>query len=141
MGKLIDLTNQQFGELLVIQRGANDNQNKTQWICKCSCGEICLIRSSLLRSGKATMCPACGKKKAGASRTKEKDLEILNTKFGYLTPIRIDDTKERGAGKPKYWICKCDCGNTVSLTSHQLLKNLQVTCGMSCKYHNKIYQI
>jgi len=92
-----------------------------------------LIKGASLRNGKATQCPICKK----SSRTTSLDNKILNVKFGHLTPIKIDETKERGAGKPKYWICQCDCGNLVSLTSHQLLGNLQITCGNKCVYHKK----
>ena len=135
MSKLIDLTNQRFGKLVVIKRGENSKQNKPQWICKCDCGNECLVRGESLRSGKTTQCVSCGRKQAGQTRTKKLDNQILNSKFGHLTPIKIDETKERGTGKAKYWICKCDCGNNVSLTSHQLLGGLQTTCGNQCKYH------
>lgn len=137
MPKLIDLTNQRFGKLVVIKRGENSKQNKPQWICKCDCGNEYLVRGESLRSGKTTQCKSCQKKQAGQTRTKNLDNKILNSKFGYLTPIKIDDTKERGAGKAKYWFCECDCGNTVSLTSHQLLGGLQITCGNQCEYHKK----
>ena len=56
MGKLIDLTNQRFGSLVVISRGKNNNQGKPQWNCICDCGEEYLVDGCRLRSGKAKKC-------------------------------------------------------------------------------------
>ena len=43
MGKMIDLTNKQFGKLTVIKRAPNKN-NRIIWECKCECGNIVEVR-------------------------------------------------------------------------------------------------
>lgn len=137
MPKLIDLTNQKFGKLTVISRGENDSQNKPQWNCICECGKAYLARGYGLRKGTITQCPDCGKKKAIAARNQKIEEKIKNKKFGFLIVIEKDFSKENGADKQQYWICQCDCGKTVSLTSSQLLQGLQVTCGYGCPYRSQ----
>ncbi|MBR6551974.1 MAG: hypothetical protein IKT89_03940 [Clostridia bacterium] len=53
-----------FGELTVIKRVENDKNNRTQWLCKCSCGREKIIRGSSLTSGNSKTCGCqSGKKK------------------------------------------------------------------------------
>ena len=39
MGKLIDLTGQRFGSLVVLERDLSNKKN-AKWLCQCDCGEI-----------------------------------------------------------------------------------------------------
>jgi hypothetical protein len=52
----IDLTGQQFGELVVIKRGPSAIGRMTRWVCRCQCGKSTLTRSRSLRSGQARSC-------------------------------------------------------------------------------------
>ena len=45
--KLIDLTNQRFGKLLVLKRDL-EKTNGTYWICQCDCGKIISARKDQL---------------------------------------------------------------------------------------------
>lgn len=59
MNRLIDLKGQTFGRLLVIERKGSDNRKESLWLCKCSCGNETVVRSSCLRRDyKATK--SCG---------------------------------------------------------------------------------
>jgi hypothetical protein len=51
MGKHLDLLNQVFGRLTVVEKGASSAGN-TIWVCKCECGNIKNIRSYDLRRPK-----------------------------------------------------------------------------------------
>lgn len=55
MGKLIDLSGQQFGRLTVIKR-AEDKNKTVMWICKCDCGNIKIIAGKHLRYGLISSC-------------------------------------------------------------------------------------
>lgn len=57
--RYIDLTGQQFGKLTVIKRVSNDKNGKTQWLCKCSCGNQKVIRGNDLKSNKQVTCGWC----------------------------------------------------------------------------------
>ncbi len=56
MGKLIDLTGQRFGRLVVVARAENDSHNKARWCCRCDCGKEIIARSNDLRSGNTQSC-------------------------------------------------------------------------------------
>ena len=47
MSKLIDLTNQKFGRLTVIEQAGSQHGN-AYWKCKCSCGAEVIVRGYLL---------------------------------------------------------------------------------------------
>lgn len=56
MNKLKDLTGQKFEKLTVIKRVENDKNNRVQYLCKCECGSIKIIRGSSLTSGNTKSC-------------------------------------------------------------------------------------
>lgn len=60
MGAFIDLTNEVFGQLTVIEKDGYDNSNKILWKCKCSCGNIKSVRGNDLRQGKILSCGCLG---------------------------------------------------------------------------------
>lgn len=63
MGKFHDLTGQKFGRLTVIKRVENNKQNGLMWLCKCECGNICVITSNHLKNGHTKSCGCLQKEK------------------------------------------------------------------------------
>ncbi len=61
MGALIELTNQVFGKLIVIQREGSNIRGESLWKCKCSCGNSHVTQGRLLRNGQSTSC-GCNKR-------------------------------------------------------------------------------
>lgn len=53
---IIDLTNKQFGELLVIRLYEKDKRSECKWLCKCSCGNETVVYGSHLRKGNTVSC-------------------------------------------------------------------------------------
>lgn len=51
----LDLTNQSFGHLTAISP-AEKIQGRTAWLCRCICGNECVVTTKALRSGKRTTC-------------------------------------------------------------------------------------
>lgn len=57
MGKLIDLTGQKFGRLVVIERyGIGKKGQDAKWLCRCECGGIAISTGKNLRSGNSKSC-------------------------------------------------------------------------------------
>lgn len=114
MGKAIDLTNQIFGKLTVLERDWSKKNNKqgAYWFCKCSCGNpnLVSIRGSNLRNGHTTTCGMCDFYK------------ILGQRFGKLVVIA-------NGTKTGYALCQCDCNNTCEVTRNHLLKGHTRSCG------------
>ena len=51
----LDLTGQLFGHLTAISPAENV-KGRTAWLCRCTCGNECVITTKDLRSGKRTTC-------------------------------------------------------------------------------------
>lgn len=69
MRQAIDLTNQRFGYLTVIERNGTQF-GQPLWKCRCNCGEIKTVRSNYLRNGRTLSCGCKHGYKHGYSRTR-----------------------------------------------------------------------
>lgn len=56
MSKLIDLTGQRFGRLVVVKRADNSADGRARWLCKCDCGKEIVTYGSWLRNGDTKSC-------------------------------------------------------------------------------------
>lgn len=52
----IDLTGQRFGMLTVLEPGQNTRNGRTTWLCRCDCGNLFVVQTKMLRSGKTWHC-------------------------------------------------------------------------------------
>ena len=55
--------------------------------------------------------------------------DLTNQRFGRLTVLYRDNSKESGHQKKSYWICKCDCGKITSVNSSSLISGKTQSCG------------
>ncbi|RHO08431.1 AP2 domain-containing protein [Clostridium sp. AM22-11AC] len=60
MGKMIDLTGQRFGRLVVIER-AGSRGGKATWLCQCDCGNQTVVIGGILRRGLTKSCGCLSK--------------------------------------------------------------------------------
>lgn len=57
MSRLIDLTGQRFGRLLVIRKiDIKKCCSNASWLCRCDCGNEVIVRSTTLRKGESRSC-------------------------------------------------------------------------------------
>jgi predicted RNA-binding Zn-ribbon protein involved in translation (DUF1610 family) len=125
VSKLIDLTNQKFGRLLVIERSKdsirNNGKHKTMWLCECQNDKNKVIVSSQnLRNGHVTSC-GCYKSEQINKRCM---IDLMGQRFGKLLVIKREKDYIDKKSRQKFiqWLCQCDCGNktivrTMSLRS------------------------
>jgi hypothetical protein len=67
-----------------------------------------------------------------------KAIDETGNTYGKLTVLKLDKEK---SGKNAYWICKCDCGNIISVSGVKL-RYSQISCGcVKSKGEEKINQI
>ncbi len=124
MGKLIDLSGQRFGKLLVLYRTKSEvgRGKHAIWKCVCDCGNTTTVRSNLLRTRNTQSCGCL-------VRANSLEFQI----FGKLRVLKRAGTNN--TGEP-LWKCQCNCGN-ITTTQGRLLKNGQSTsCGCNKKYNN-----
>lgn len=76
MPKILDLTGQRFGKLVVIKRVQNHG-SKTYWLCKCDCGNEKEIQTSNLTLGRTTSC-GCGRNTVKSLMSQLSDEEFKN---------------------------------------------------------------
>ena len=70
-GKAIDLTGMKFGRLTVIERRGSDKSGNAMWLCKCDCGNECVVRSNGLKRGNTKSC-GCYNREKVREKTKER---------------------------------------------------------------------
>lgn len=114
-----DLSNRQFGQLLVQYPLEVRKRGHIVWHCKCKCGnQIDVIGSSLVNGNTQS----CGCLKY--SRKFVKDLS--NQRFGRLTAKYPLNKKKNGS---IYWQCECDCGKKIEVLSRNLCSGCTRSCG------------
>ena len=77
MGRLIDLTGQQFGRFRVVGRAKDHKRGYPRWFCVCDCGNKRIHSSSNLRGG---LVKSCGCRKADKSRERATKHGMCGTK-------------------------------------------------------------
>lgn len=133
MSKLIDLTGQRFGRLVVIKRASDhikpSGQKEKMWACQCDCGNQIISSYTNLTSGNTKSC-GCYK----IHRTKECLTEDLTgQRFGMLTVIEKVENKN---GRVT-WKCKCDCGGIRISNANNIKSGKVKSCGCMVK-NNRI---
>lgn len=65
--KRLEIAGRKYGRLTVISHGEVDK--KRHWECRCDCGQIALVTSGNLRSGRSQSCGCLNREKLQARRT------------------------------------------------------------------------
>ena len=132
-----DFTGMVFGKLKVLRRADNDyyygkrlERREPKWVCQCSCENHTIIEvvEHNLYNGHTTCCEYC----RGESHT----IDETGNRYGRLT-VLYKDMSRRFTDRGAYWICKCDCGNIISVSGVNL-RSGQTSCGcISVEKHTK----
>ena len=137
MSKLIDLKDQVFGRLRVIEKDQTRKTNSgSYWICQCECGKTKSVKSSSLRNGEIISCGCYRQEQLAKAKREQSEKEMLNRRFGKLVVQARSERK--GNGGELYWICHCDCGKDIEVRGHDLRRtdeNRTVSCGC---YHRSV---
>lgn len=115
MAKKIDLTGQQFSDLLVLGFYGKTQRGVSLWECICSCGNTKIVAGSNLKRGHTQSC--------GCRRNAE---DITGRKYGLL---RVICRQGSSVNRNSLWKCECDCGNTKLVTSNALKFGYVKSCG------------
>lgn len=70
MPRLIDLTGQRFGRLVILKRIGVSTSGKPLWLCKCDCGNESEVNSNSLKNGYTKSC-GCLRKETTATTSKK----------------------------------------------------------------------
>lgn len=140
--RIRDLTGQKFGRLTVIKRDLNKYYTKGgvrlyKWVCQCDCGAIISVERGKLLKGHVRSCGCLLADKQKISMDEYYNRynhrknnngefsDLTGQKFGKLTVVYRDESCKNYTK----WVCKCDCGNTISVTRNNLISGHTNSCG------------
>jgi len=116
MSKFIDITGQRFGKLVATKRVNKINQHGSYWLCKCDCGNECIVATGDLRSGNTKSCGCQG----GVLK------DLTGMKFGRLTVLQRVENDKKGNAR---FLCQCICDNTIIVLGWCLSTGRTRSCG------------
>jgi hypothetical protein len=121
----INLLNQTFGKLLVIEETPKRKNKSVVWKCRCECNNIEEFSTKELRSDGVIQCHQCGDTREPKIKLTE---DIIGKKFNHLTVL--EKTCEKQGGKILYK-CECDCihKNIVYTNRTDLISGHTKSCG------------
>lgn len=130
---LSNMVGKHFGRLTVMERSEDhitpSGQKKVMWLCKCDCGNEIIVSSQDIKSGHTKSCGCLSTKKRGSGL-----IDLTGQRFGKLVVIeRAEDYvykhKKRTQTTSPRWLCKCDCGNTITVQGGNLRSGNSTHCG------------
>jgi len=121
-----NLIGQVFERLTVIKEAPESKPGRVKYICQCKCGNTTTVNSCNLTSGKTKSCGCLHKEITSRAHA----VDLTGKPFGKLIAIR---PTEKRAGSFVVWECKCKCGRTTYVPSHNLQSGATSSCG-KCGY-------
>jgi hypothetical protein len=128
MPKLIDLTGQRFGYLVVVEYAGTRGYDRGFWLCQCDCGNTNYVTTSHLKSGHTKSCGCLNKAKISERSYKN----IVGERFNRLIVIKDVGRVKRNV----LWLCKCDCGGEITVTGNRLRSGNTKSCGCYARDYN-----
>jgi hypothetical protein len=120
---LQNLVGQRFGHLTVLERAPqNTRSNRVRWVCSCACGGETVVAGCHLISGHTRSCGCLRRQVAGARNFKN----CIGQRFGRLVALEQAGRNKHGQ---VMWLCVCDCGNKVVLSTNVLARGHSRSCG------------
>lgn len=112
-----DLTGVRSGRLTALEPVKKGKNGSVIWRCRCDCGQEVLVEATKILHQKTKSC--------GCLRGK-KSRDLTGERFGKLTVLHRCNDQDK---KNVHWECQCDCGNTVAVSTKDLLDGRIRDCG------------
>lgn len=124
VGKMIDITNQHFNFLTALFPVRSSG--KVRWLCQCDCGNMVIVKTHAVKNGTTKSC-GCFIHQKNAERWKKyrDDHNIIGQKFGRLKVLDFVGVEKLEG----MYRCLCDCGETIVVRGHSLLRGNTKSCG------------
>lgn len=110
---------QRFGRLVVIDKTDERRHGQIVWDCLCDCGNRARIVTHSLARGATRSCGCIGREERANRRH-----DLIGQRFGKLV---VQDLQPDGR-----WLCECDCGNSIMVSSRNLKKAAALGQMRSC---------
>lgn len=120
MDKYENLIGKRYDQLIVKEYvGVTDHQRN--WLCECDCGRIKVFTTHALNDHR--------RKHFNCGCLKYRDLK--GKRFGDLLVVKLIEIKKIGKNFHQVWLCKCNCGGYMEVTTSNLNRGGVSSCG--CK--------
>jgi len=120
----VDLTGRVFSRLTVVSdSGERDPQRRLLWACRCECGTLTKVSTTLLLKSITSSCGCLQSELAGARKASK----LTGRRFGSLVALRPSDEHDN-AGYIR-WHVRCDCGTEKTVRSNALVNGETISCG------------
>lgn len=121
-----DVVGIKFGKLLVVKfLKIKDKQRVFK--CRCECGNIVNVKYCHLTKGNNRSCGCI------------KYPNLKGKKFSKLNVLKKGKKIKRKDGSPEgTWLCKCECGNKTTVTTHYLITGHTRSCGCMARLNNSL---
>ena len=116
----LKLEDKTFGYWKVLKKDEDGSKAHKQsyWFCECQlCGKVKSVRGSALTTGKSTKCDDCNRHKVLTDEVGEK--------YNHLSVKSYVGMKNNR----KMWLCQCDCGNFIEVSTTDLRTGAVQSCG------------
>ena len=136
--KRVDMTGEKIGRLTVLRLALPEERPNTlntgaYWYCQCDCGNTVIVSREHLRT-KHTISCGCLRKEQAKINGQKRAPDLSGKTFGLLKVIeRVEGQDYNKNEKRAYWKCQCDCGKQTILSSSDLLRGRNRSCG--CHQH------
>jgi hypothetical protein len=125
----IDLVGKRFGRWVVLARFDTSANRHTRWLCRCDCTAEHYVLGYNLVSGASKSCRRCSN-----SGRKGNIKNLIGRRFG-----RLIVSSSAGASKGRTnWNVVCDCGETLTVLSSNLITGRTKSCGCYARELSKI---
>lgn len=129
MGVALDLVNQKFNRLTVIEKTSKRTRGMIVWRCLCDCGKYCEVPGTHLRNNNTKSCGCLNIDKIIERNVGQSEIK-LKEKFGKLTVIENLGLKTTYGGKRRtFYLCQCECGNLKEISTNSLKTGNNTSCG------------
>ena len=127
MSAFRNLSGRRFGRLTVTDQWESrwsGKHKRVLWLCRCSCGISTWVSGGHLTTGHTLSCGCLQRETVAKTRH-----DLTGQRFGRLTVTDQRRIKRVGKQRHAHWLCLCECGNNIWVSSNHLVNGLTTSCG------------
>lgn len=120
-----DISGNKYGHLTAIKGLEEYCSGHRYWLCRCDCGKEVKCTINNLTTGNSKTCGDTSNCQYALEAAGSRALNLKGQRFGKLVAASPQGSKN----KKRYWLCQCDCGNTIVLPAVALTSWGTSSCG------------
>lgn len=119
-----DYTGKKFGKLTALYKTKVDKNGHQFWMFKCDCGNF---KETGIDNVKRGLVNSCGCYHSEVC-SENFGINLTNQRFGKLVALKLVEIS------PRKYLCRCDCGGEIVVSSSNLTSHHTLSCGCLTSY-------